>query len=431
MTVEILDIGPCKKKIKVHVSKERVSQELAKSYREVSRSLSLKGFRRGHVPIKLIEKRFGESIEHDLRKSLVHETLHECIEENNLDVIGEPAIEGEPSFDASRDPAMSYEATIQVRPDFDLPDLNGLRVVRPTVAASDADVAESLDASRRMRAKTEARAEGGAVEIGDLVIADVDYLVDGEVARSVGESTVWTDEPRFGAVPLPELGQRLAGAKVSDVIEVPATFPAELGLRGGAHALRFKIGAIHQATLPAIDDDFAKEAGFENLAELKDEVRRQIIRRREQRADAAVDEAVIDELLKRVDFPVPDDIVDKELDDLALRAILSAQYRGAPEEEAKAEGGKVRAASRDEVVRRLKALFLLDKLAAREKIFATEGELDQAIASMAARRGRSADDTRAELEKTGMMARLRYEVRIDKARAHLRDRVEVIDAENR
>lgn len=432
MSVEILDVGPCKKRVKVNVSKERVAEELAKSYREVGRSLALKGFRRGHVPVQIIQKRFGKGIEQDVRQNLIQEMLSECIEENELKVIGEPSIDGEPTFDASQDPALTFEATVQVRPEFELPSLDGIRVVRPSTEATDAEVLESLEASRRMRADT-ARKEGddAVVAAGDMVLAQIDYLVDGESARSVPSSSLWVDEGRIGGLELPELGARLAGAREGDQVELACKFPPELMLGGDEQAVRVTINEVHTASLPALDDAFAKDAGFDDLDELKAEVRAQLMRRRGQRADAAVDEAITEELLKRVDFPVPEDIVEGELDELAVRAIVNAQMRGMPEEEAKAEGGKVRASSREDVERRLKALFLLDKIAADRKVFATEDEVEQAVASLAMRRGRDTAEVRAELEKNGMLGRLRYELRLDKTRTLLRSKAEVIDAENR
>jgi trigger factor len=437
MPVEIQDIGPCKKLLTIHVSKDRVTRELERSYSEVRRTVSIKGFRPGRVPVKLLEKRFGPAIERDLKQNLMQESLFETIEEKDLSVLGEPKVDAEKvSFDKTQDPALSFEVTVQVRPEFELPDLSDLTVYRTAAEVTDKDVDESIEASSRMRAQSEPKeapeGEEAAVEAGNLVIAQVELKADGVTAREVSRVPLWPGETQVLGIDLPDLWKELEGEPAdTEVVFEDVNIPKEAGLEGERFDLMIVIEEIRTVELPTVDDAFAEGMGFDNLGELKEAIRARLFRQREQRADEQVDEALVEELIKRTDFPIPADMVEKELDDMALRTMLNAQMRGVSEEEAQAAGGKVRAASEAEVTTKLKGLFLLDKIATNAKLFATEDDVENAIREMAQRRNRSVDELTAELDQQGGISRLRYELRMDKARAHLRAQAKVIDAENR
>jgi trigger factor len=429
MAANISEIGPCKKLVKVTVPQERVKTQLEKSYRDVSHTIALPGFRKGRVPRSLIEKRFGKHIEQELQQNLIQETLGEALEEGKLQPIGEPKVD-KLEFDASKDPALQYEATVAVRPEFTVPDLKGIRVERPPAEASDQDVAESLEASRRARGELRPRPDDAAVGAEDFIVADVEYLLDGQSLRKVEAGHYWVKNGRLDGPEVKDLAAKLAKTKAGETasfkLKLDDKFPVE-SARGKEATVNIAVKELKEVKMPALDDEFAKEAGFDTLKELKDEIRQRLLRQRDEQANAEVEEKALEAALERVKFDVPSDIVDQELDELALRAQLRAKYSGKSEEEASGEAGKIRAGSRAEVERRLKGIFLLDRIARDNKIFATEDEVEQAVQSMAARYGRPVEEVHAELDKEGGVQRLRFDLRMDKARKWLRSKVEVVE----
>lgn len=431
MAVEIVDVGPCKKLLKVSVDREQVQRKLEKSYSDLRGAVSIKGFRKGRVPQKILEKRYGKSVEQDVQQSLLHETFEALIEEHDLDVLGEPSFEKEPTFAMGEDPAFTYEATVLVRPEFELPDLKELRVERPPIAVDEAELERQLEGMRRIRASSEPKGDDAVCERGDALVAKIEYLVDGAVQRTIESATVWTGDERFGPIELEDLGGKLEGAKVGDKVDVPCTFPPDLGMPEGEQALRLEVGALRTYDVPELDEAFAKDLGFDSLEDMRDAVRSQLLKREENRAEAIANERILDAVLEKLDFPLPDDLIDRQLDDLALRAMIMARQSGKGDDEAKEAGGQVRSANRDEVVRRLKAQFVLDKIARDRKIFATEDDMAAALQEMAQQQGRPIDDVVEELQKSDLLGRLRQEVRLDKVRKYLREKVEVIDEENR
>lgn len=430
MPSQISEIGPCKKLVKVAVPQGRVKERLEKNYHELSNTIALPGFRKGRVPRSLIEKRFGKNIIQELQQALIQESLGEAIEEGKLQPIGEPKLD-KLQFDAAKDPALEYEATISVRPEFEVPDLKGIRVERDAVAATDEDVEESLEASRRARGELRPKAEGGTVGAEDFLVADVEYFVDGASVRKTDGGHFWMRNKRLDlAQEVPDLAAKLAttapGGTAELTLKLEDTFPVEAA-RGKEATVKVTVKELKEVKLPALDDSFAKDAGFETLQEFKDEIRQRLLRQRDSEAEGDVEEKVLEAALDRVKFDLPGDIVDQELDELALRAQLRGKYQGMSEEESAAEAGKVRTSSREDVERRLKGVFLLDRIARDNKIFATEDEVEQAVAGMAERYGRPLPDVEAELEKQGGIQRLRFDLRMDKARKWLRSKVEVID----
>jgi trigger factor len=428
MPAQISEIGPCKKLVKVTVPQDRVKQQLEKNYHELTHTIALPGFRKGRVPRALLEKRFGKHVEQELKNTLIQETLGEALEEGKLQPIGEPKLD-KLEFDAAKDPALQYEATVAVRPEFALPDLNGIKIDKGAAAATDEDVNESLEASRRARGELKPKPEGGTVGAEDFLVADVEYFVDGSSVRKTEGGHFWVRNKRLdGPTEIPDLVERLSKAKVGDTAELKLKlddhFPVEAA-RGKDATVKVAVKELKEVKMPALDDAFAKDAGFETLKELKDEIRQRLLRQREEQAEADVEEKALEAALSRTSFELPQDIVDQELDELALRAQLRSKYQGASEEEAAAEAGKIRSSSRADVERRLKGIFLLDRIAKDNKIFATEDEVEQAIAGMAARYGRPPAEVEAELEKQGGVQRLRFDLRMDKARKWLRSKVEV------
>jgi trigger factor len=235
---------------------------------------------------------------------------------------------------------------------------------------------------------------------------------------------------RLDAGEVADLAAKLASAKAGGTAEFTQTlgddFPVEAA-RGKDATVRVSVKELKEVKMPELDDAFAKDAGFETIAELKDEIRQRLLRQREEQADSDVDDKILEAALGRVQFDLPSDIVDQELDELALRAQLRSKYQGASDEESAAEAGKLRSSSRTDVERRLKGIFLLDRIAKDNKIFATEDEVQASVASMAARYGRPVADVEAELEKQQGVQRIRFDLRMDKARKWLRSKVEVAE----
>ncbi len=433
--VEIQEAGPCKKKLKIAVPRDTYREKLDANYRELSTTVRIPGFRPGKAPRQLLEKRFGKHVEEELKQNLIHEATHEAIEEHKLQAIGEPKVENV-SFDREKELALEFEVTVAVKPEFDVPSLADLKVERPPIEVKDDEVKGSLEHMKRARGELRAKPDDAAVEPDDFLVADVEWKdpTSGEVALSKSGLPILLKSERIEDTPVPGLTNQLQGLKREQSAEVDATlsekFP-KADLRNQPAKVKVTIKELKQAVYPEMDDAFAKESGFEDLKDMHEQVRNRLLRAKDAEADRVVENRIIEALLGRVKIDLPEDIVQQELTEATARAEMKLRYQGKSADEAEQEAEKQRDETRGEVEQRLKAVFLLDKIAREEKVFVTEDEVDAAVAEMAPRYGKPPAELREELERSGAIARLRADLRSDKTLKLIRSKVQVVDAENR
>src|SRR5438874_844527 len=131
--IKIEDAGPATKKVVVEIPKERIEEKLSEQYKELRQQAAIPGFRPGHAPQKLIEKRFAGDVRENVRRSLISESYEQAVEKNNLQVIGEPQFDNPEAIQLKDDAGLSYSFQIEVQPDFTLPDLKNLKVKKPKI----------------------------------------------------------------------------------------------------------------------------------------------------------------------------------------------------------------------------------------------------------------------------------------------------------
>src|SRR4051812_44753828 len=129
--IKIEDAGPATKKVVVSIPKERVTEKLTEQFKELRQQAAIPGFRPGHAPQKLIEKRFSTDVKDQVRRSLISESYEQAVEKNSLSVIGEPQFDNAEAIQVNEDQGLSYSFQVEVQPDINVPDLKGVKVKRP------------------------------------------------------------------------------------------------------------------------------------------------------------------------------------------------------------------------------------------------------------------------------------------------------------
>lgn len=427
MEVQVQDVGPCKKCLKVQVPAEKVAEKINESIQELVDTLALPGFRKGHVPRKLIEKRYGEQVQAEVKQEMLTETFEAVVKEKSLDPISEPKFDNV-EFDPKN--PLKFDATFEVKPTFDIADYKGLRLVRKSSQVTEKDMDDTIESLRARRAVLSV-VEGATVEANDALICHA------EVA--VGTEVVWKDENievivwanAVGPVPVPELAKSLAGAKTGETREIRVklgpTFPKEEH-RGKDAVLRATLNEIKRPVMPEANDDFAKQFSFDTLNDLRANLRRRLEADRSADAQRDLEEQVKDRLLQKVDFELPEDMVAREADRVLHRAQLRLQYRGVPWEEIEKNVEDLRKSSQEHAKRDFKTYFILEQIADKEKIYATESEIEARVALMAQNYGVPAVKMHRRLESDGSLDELRIQMREDKTVAFLLEKAEVEDA---
>jgi trigger factor len=426
---QVEDVGPCKKQVRITIPSERVREEIDKQYTEIIQNTQFPGFRKGRVPRKLVEKRFGDQILQDVKQTLVSETFEKTLEDHALDPIGDPEIEYE-SIEIRPEENLVFDVTVEVKPIFDLPDYKGMEIERAVADVSDSDVDEALERFAKSRA-TYAPSTAKQIRADDLLVADTALIQGDETIFEQENDQFIPEHKQLYGIPVEDLPARMKGAKIDEPTEIPTEIPegaARGKVRPGEALLRVVPREIKRMKVPKVDAKLAESLDFDSLDELRDNVRKQLVQDAEREADRAVEDRILEKLLEAASFDLPEGIVERELEHVLERERIRLQLDGTSDEtelDRKLEESRPRL--QEGIRTRLKKAFLLEKVAAKEKVFVTEEMVEAAIAGIAARQGKTPDQIREWFEGRGQLGELRAELRERMTREALRKAAKMTD----
>ena len=426
MEVNIEEIGPCRNRIRITLPEKKVADMFAKHYRDLKTSVRFKGFRPGKVPESFLRRKFGDEIADQVKVNLIEESLEKALKENNLTPLGDPDLDlGKILIEPDQD--FTFEAIIEVKPSFELGDYSEIEVERPAVEVADEDVDQHL-LQLRQRAATFEPVEGQDVN-------EDDYL-DGTVSVLSGDRKLSTDEPitvgpksAFAAgIPVKDLRSRALEAGIGGTTTFDATIPSYYSdpeLRGKEARIILQIHGAKKVVLPEANDEFAEKLDYDDIAELKEVLKRSLQSEKEVAADRAVEDRVIDRILENTPFSVPEGLVERGAERLAGRARLELELAGKNKEEIEEALASTLDQKKAEVEHNLKVSLILDAVAQKEKIFVTEEELDRHLEMVASREGKELEEVRKNYEERNLLSDVRYGLREAKTRALLREKARI------
>jgi trigger factor len=413
-----------RREIQVEVPAEVVASETEKVVANLSKMARLPGFRRGKVPPGVVRSRFAEEIKSEVVDKLVPRYFRQETERQKLVPVSQPRVtdlhlhEGEP---------LRFKATFEVLPEIEVTGYEDIRVERPDTAVSDEDVAASLEQIREQHA-TYIDIEGSPVGDGDYVQASFTGKpkasaggpedAAGNDAKPVSVDDVMVEVG--GKNTVREFSENLRGANPGDVRSFEVSYPGDFNdqrLAGKTFEYTVTIKAVKQKQLPELNEEFAKQLGdFKSIDEIRARIREGMEQEKRHEAEHQGKDKIIDELLKKHEFEVPESLVERQIDlrlERGLRA-LAAQGMKA-EDMRKMDLNRLRAGQHDAAVREVKASLLLDRIAEQEKIQVSDEEIDKEVEALAQQSGQSAESIRARLAGDGALERIRDRIRNDKA----------------
>jgi len=426
MEVKVEPLAPCKKRLSITLSREEIKAKMEERFAELEREAQVPGFRPGRAPRRLVEKRFHEAVEEETRVKLVSESLTKALEEQKLDVIGEPDLDPE-KIKMPEEGPLVFSLDLEVRPEFELPDYVGIPVAVEQPTVGDADVARALERLRESHGRLEEVPAGGEARANDIVTGDVAIRVGDLVVLDRQGARVPVAAIAIEGVRLEKFGELLAGAKADETrttkITIDETAEKE-DLRGKEAEVRVKVNRIERVALP---DDAALLAAtdHEDMDALRRTLRRELEGRSDQVYRERQEEAVQDWLLAQVKIDLPEELAKRHANSLLQRTVTGLQYRGVPVDEIEKRLEEIRGASTERAARELKLMFILDAIAKKEKVEATDAEVDARVRFMAVQQGRRDDRLREEMEAEGALANLRGQIRDDKVTRMLLEKAKV------
>jgi trigger factor len=411
MKTEFVDVNETRKNVRVEIPSDVVDREIDRHARDYSRKARVPGFRPGKAPARVIKQRFKDQILHDVAHDLIPQAVNDALRERGVEAVDLPDIrdvtveEGRP---------LTFTASFDTVPPFEPGDYTTISLRRPSIRIEDEAVDHALQRLRDRAARYEA-VEGRGVDAGDTLTLDL------ERRDASGASDTHKDvNVELGAKANPPgfdeqlLGMEIGATKTFSVRYPPDYAIKELAGTDGTYTVRVK--GIKRRKIPELDDEFAKDLGsFETLDALRARVREDLEHEARHAADLEVRGELMKQLATRVPFEVPASLVERELD----RRIEEFAQRLAEQQinpnEAGIDWRAFRESQRDPAREAVAAALVIDEVRRRERLDATEDEVEREVVRYAERMGRTPAAVRAELEKERGLSRVRGGLRREKA----------------
>jgi len=404
-----------RREISVEIPAEEVSREtetIVQKYQKVAR---LPGFRAGHVPASVIRQRFKEDLKSDVVEALVPRYFRKEAEKLGMIPVSQPRVtdlhihEGEP---------LRFKATFEIMPEIKVEGYRELRADHPEIVLKDEEIEEALNDIREQHA-TFTSIEGHPLADGDFAQASMDGR-----PKDADDNTqpVHMDEVLIevgGRSTVPEFTTNLRGANAGEEREFEVSYPEDADdkrLAGKTFLYAVKVKSIKQKTLPPLNDDFAKELGeFTSLDQVRKQIRESMEAERRHTAEREAKDKLINELVKRNDFEVPESLVDRQIDLRLERGLRALAAQGMKMEDMKKmDLPRLRAGQRDQAVQDVKSSLLLDRIAELERIEVSDDELNHELETLALQTKQAPEAVRARLTQDGGLDRIRNRIRNEK-----------------
>ena len=416
LKVDIDNVGPCRKHVRVTVPRNDLDHFSKEAVKEIIDTVAVPGFRKGRVPANLAQKRFKTEIANSVRQRVLMQSLEQLADENTLDPINEPDFDME-SLTIPDQGDFEYEFDVEVRPDFELPKYDGLKIQRPSREVSEADVDMYLDRYRSQYATNESI--DGPAEANDFVVAAVEFTREGAPFRKISSIELQLKPiVRFRDAEILGFDKLMAGAVAGTEKQVEVTISHEaeqVEMRGEKLNATIIVGEVLRLKMPEMTGVFLESLGFSDLAKLRDEIRGMLERQVVYDQRQAVRRQVIEKITESATWELPELLVRKQTENALRREVLEMEQAGFTSQQIMARENQLRQNAITTTRQALKEHFVLDKIAEHEKIEVTPMDIDAEIQLMAIQRGENPRRVRARLVKTGVIDNLEAQIRERKA----------------
>ncbi|MER5663176.1 trigger factor [Streptomyces mirabilis] len=416
MKSAVENLNPTRVRLTVEVPFEELKDSLDAAYKKINQQVTVKGFRKGKIPARIIDQRFGRgAVLEEAVNDALPKFYTEAVNEAELNVLGQPEVDITELKDGE---TLNFTAEVDVRPTIEIPDYSGIEVEVDAVEVADEDVEKAVEELRERFASTSPVER--AAQDGDVVTLDLEAKVDGEVLEDGVASdvsyTIGSGELLDG------IDEAVTGLEAGG----EATFASEL--KGGSAAgkeaeVTVKVTQVAARELPELDDDFAQLASeFDTLDELKADSRKRLENMKQYDQATQAQERVLEKLLELVEVPVPEKLLEDEINtrkhnlehhQLGQMGLDLAKYleiQGKTEEEFDAE-------TKEAAIKGIKTQFVLDELVNKEKLNVNQEELTEHLMRRAASSGMSPDQFAQAVVEGGQVPMLVGEVARGKALA--------------
>lgn len=403
----------------IEVEAEKVNEALDQAFNKVRKQVNVPGFRKGKIPRKIFEQRFGvEALYNDALDILIPEAYLEAVKESGIEPVDRPEVDIEQMEKGAN---LIFTAKVTVKPEVTLGEYKGIEVEELDTTVTDEDVEEELKSLQQRHAELVV-VEDGQVEEGDTAVIDFEGFIDGEAFEG-GKGENYPLEIGSGQF-IPGFEEQLIGLKAGEEKDVEVTFPEDYhakDLAGKPAVFKTKVHDIKRKELPELDDEFAKDVDdeVETLEQLKEKLKEKLTKNKEFEAEQHRRDTVVEKATENATMDIPEVMITNEIEQMmrefeqrlqmqGMNLDLYYQFSGTDEE-------SLREQMKGDAEKRIRINLTLEAIANAENIEVSDEDVDAEIEKMAELYGRPADEMKEFFSSQGGMETIKADLKVQKA----------------
>lgn len=431
--VKIEDVGPCKKKVTVTIPEEAIVKATDEQYEAFRKEAQVPGFRPGRAPRRLLEKRFGKEAETQVKLKLLAQASESAVKDNEINLLRDPDIDHE-KIEIPEKGDMQFDFEVEVRPEFDLPSLEGIAVEKTVSEISDDQVEAELKQISKWSGIWAPKDKGQAVEADDQVIADAVLKIEGVDEEEKLDNIEIFVRPSgvVGPIPVEKLNELLEGAKAGDIkktsVDVPKTYFRE-EYRGKKVDISVEVKDIKWLKPAELTKEFLSRLGVADEDELREKIADSLQQRQDQQVRNEMSEQIYKYLQENTKFELPVNIVAEQAGSILQRQYMNLMQQGLQKEQLSEKLEELKTSSEEQAEEQLKTFFIMDKVAEKLEIEVTDEEVNGHIAQIAIQQNQRPENMRQAMERDGSLSQFKLQVRQDKCITKMLESAKITEVE--
>ena len=413
MKLEVTELGPMKRALKIEVPADEVNSRFVKAYSELNRQVRIPGFRAGRAPLQLLEQRYAKTIEEDVIRDLVPDYYDRAIRQAGIVpvVVDIPPLE---RVTVKKDTPFSFTATVEIKPTIELRDYkapNPISLKQDHRTVTDEQVDKAIDVLREQMAQLHPAPTGSTLTEGDYAVLNIEGSLEGNPLEGTTKEGHLHKMGSHASVLGIDIEGHLTGKKEGESVTISQAYPQthpDTRVAGKTVTFSCTIQSIKRKRLPALDDEFAKDCGpYQSLQEIRDKLRAEMERALKKDVEDSYKDTILKRLAETHHFELPSTLVERELSAMVRQQLQSRQRNAHPHSDNSVgdvrtdDITKLQEEYRPEAERRVKVGLILEALAAKEGISVTNEDLKSEIERLATEVKLSVEEVRRMIQAGG------------------------------
>lgn len=426
MNIQVEELKPCKKRVKVEVPFSEMADDVASIKRTIQQKANIPGFRVGKAPINVIEKQYSDVIQNEIVNQVINNSYKKALEEKQLNPIQQVSVE---NVNYKHGESLSYQFDLEEAPVFDLPEYKGIPIKSKKLNVTEEHVEAEIKHLTERHASFNP-ANDRAIKMGDFVV--VDYAIKQKEQVLDEAKQVWIEmrEDFF----IPKFCKNLIGMKKDESKQIKVVLPKEYAkqeLAGKKVVMDLKVNEIKVKAVPELTEEFLKQLGdFTSIDDLKQKIRDELTAYFKQLQEKDMTAQIEDYFVKNTKIDVPDSVVDNYHNVLFEDTVSYLKNSGrANDEQIKEKEKDIKESTKKDAVNQVKLIYIFEAIAQKENIVVTDEELNNRIELLAKQSNKKVDEIRETLDKNNKMWDFKFKSRNEKLTKFLLDNAKIEEVE--